>query len=341
MRKGVVSTHETLLTYGEDCCTRAGYAVRRPESGREPDAVAEPVKVPDPPEARKPVEVPEPDAAAEASETASSGLAEPASTPTNPPTSDGASFFGGEPIAIEPLEIDEVTPTTVLSKHADNRERGRKTLFVVPPADRSRLVATTHEPSSATSLVDETLAATVAELLSEPVGVETDGSEREFYNGPDRIALASGGGSDGGYALCAVARPDTRLRWREELGGGPSRDENETRTVLRADGDVVAAVGEPDDLRCPPASVFPYSYRRGADKRMHVRDPEGVVVGSFDGVTDMREAGFEPIPMPLVPEHLFDASLSGTWAVAVAAATTDRLYTSNGVQSLESTFEEE
>ncbi|KTG11197.1 hypothetical protein AUR64_04500 [Haloprofundus marisrubri] len=352
MRKGVVSTRETLLTYGEDCCVRAGYAVRRPESGREPDAVAE-TEISD--------------------QSFSDGR----------PRFAGQPFFDGGPVAIEPLDTDELTPTTVLSRHADNRSQGRKTLFVVPPADRSRLTGasqvpwTTGESKSTTSesnlatdesnlatteptLTDESFASTVVELLSVPVGVETDGSERVFYNGPDRIALPddraeseqseSGDGNDGdgdldqnvgrtgGYALCAVAEPDARLEWREELGGGASRDESETRIVLRADGEVVAAVDELADLRCPPASVFPYSYRRGADKRMHVRDPEGVVVGSFNGVTDMRQSGFEPVPMPLVPEHLFAESLDGTWAVVVAAATASHLYTSGGVYSLEAAF---
>ncbi|WP_224449607.1 hypothetical protein [Haloprofundus salilacus] len=315
-----MSSRETLLTYGEDCCTRLGYAVQRPESGREPDAVAEPV------------------------ESVSTG---------------DAAFVADAPVAIEPLEVDEVTPTTVLSKHADNRDRGRKTLFVVPPADRSRLARETRAPlpdlpSPDLPLVDETLAATVVELLSDPAGVRTDGGEREFHNGPDRIALASDTDADnelsrrgesgpelsgGGYALCAVARPDTQLTWREELGGGPSRDESETRVVLRADGEVVTAVDDCDELRCPLPTVFPYSYRRGSDKRMHVRDPEGVVVGSFDGVRDMREAGFEPIPMPLVPEQLFEGSVDETWAVVVAAATTDRLYTSDGARSLSSLFD--
>jgi hypothetical protein len=90
--------------------------------------------------------------------------------------------------------------------------------------------------------------------------------------------------------------------------------------VLRAGNGPVAVLGGVDALDRPPADRFPFSYARGGEKRIRVRNSAGEPVHSAGGVRALGEAGFEPVPMPLVPEHVFadPARAARSWTVLPA-----------------------
>jgi len=215
------------------------------------------------------------------------------------PTPETEPFGEGRPVAVEPVPTGEVTPTTLVSRLWDDADRGREALFVVP------------EPA-----VEDAL-----DILCDPPFVADESPEggRSFYAGPDRVPLA-----EGGYAL---ARPAAEYRWAEEpavdveRAGGPV-DADETRLVLRAGGGPVAVLDGVDALDCPPADRFPFSYARGDEGRIRVRSHDRTPIGAVDGVRALRDDGFEPVPMPLVPEHVFDdpGEAAGSWTLAGVGA---------------------
>ena len=237
-----------LLERGVRACEDRGYAVRRPESGRDPPALAE-------------------------------------------PTRGTTAFASDRPVAVEPLAAPEVTPTTLVSRLWDDVDRGREALFVLP-ADRVR---------------------EAREILSDPpfLADESPAGERTFYSGPDRVPLA-----EGGFAL---ARPAGEYRWAEEPASEVERDGGAvgTRLVLRAGNGPIAVLPGTDALDCPPAGRFPFSYARGGEGRIRVRSAAGEPVHSADGVRALGDAGFEPVPMPLVPEHVFEdpARAARSWSI--------------------------
>ena len=202
-----------------------------------------------------------------------------------------------DPVSVEPLASDDIDPTTVASRLGHAVSRGRRALFVVESAAAERrLEAILAEPT----------------LLA-----DVRNGRRTFHSGPDRITVQGGG-----YACVHVEGLGTpELRWRETdtpLGpvpAGPGIDPSATeesgrpavaRLVCEVDGEVVAVLAGVESLRVPPAAAFPYSYARNAtDKRFRVRrGHDGHVVDDFAGFAAMREAGYVPVPMPLVPEHV-------------------------------------
>lgn len=199
-------------------------------------------------------------------------------------------------VAIEPLDDDEVTPTTLLSRLRNNSGHDRFSLFVVASESAARIA---HE------------------ILYDPPLVASEDAHggRVFYNGPDRIPLA-----EGGYAAVRTDSAAEDLVWRES-GEADDRD-----LLLVDDGDVLddgnvlAVLDGVDDLACPAAETFPYSYRRDTDdKRFRVRTGDGRTVGVYDGVAAMRSNAYRPVPMPLVPEHVFRgvSSVRDEWALLV------------------------
>lgn len=209
----------------------------------------------------------------------------------------GGGLPRSKPIAIEPLSPAEATPTTIVSRlvHAERMERN--VLFVAADAE-------------ATSSLTETLETPT--LLSE----RRDGL-RTFYDGPDRIPVAAGG-----YALTRT--PALVAQWREtNTPSGPLRTDEAgdraPRLVLEIDGRVVAVAPDVDGLQVPPASTFPFRYFRDPQtKRFYVcrtRDGPDGPIEDFGGVTELRDAGYRPVPMPLVPEHLFSEG-PPAWLVA-------------------------
>lgn len=226
-------------------------------------------------------------------------LADP--TPTTDPFVPRAT---SERVAVEPLSRAELTPTMLLSRLRNNRTNDRFSLFVV----------------------DQSTVETAFGILADPplVAAEDEYGRRTFYNGPDRIRLA-----DGGYAAVRTDSPSDALVWHE-VGDGDdhslvlvegSHDADETAALPERTPEstgVLAWLDDVDSLACPPANSFPYSYRRDpADKRFRIRRRDGEVVGVYDGVSALRSNAYVPVPMPLVPEHVFAGvrSVRDEWAV--------------------------
>jgi hypothetical protein len=239
----------------------------------------------------------------------------------------------GETLGVEPLTDADATPTTVASRLGHALERDRRALFVV---------------------ADDGVASTVRSLLADPALVvdEADG-RRTFHEGPDRIPVDTGSipGAAGGYACVRTgARSggssgtdgDPRFGWRETdtpagpvpsvdgvdvAAAGPDGRPSVPRLVCEVDGRVAAVLGGVESLRTPPAGAFPYVYRRDpADKRFRVRrGDDGTVVETASGFAAMRAAGFVPVPMPLVPEHVLGPSVDvdDAWDLVVGDGVED------------------
>ena len=203
-----------------------------------------------------------------------------------------------EALAVEPLAPDDATPTVIVSRLAHALDRDRRALFVVGGSETASAVG--EFLGDPTLLVDERLS-----------------GRREFHTGPDRIPVAGGG-----YACIRFegSRQPT-FAWREvdtPIGPVPAGRDIDTisvdeagtpvvaRLVCEVDGRVVAVLGGVESLREPPDEAFPFVYRRDSgDKRFRVRrGADGAVVETVGGFAAMRDAGYVPIPMPLVPEHV-------------------------------------
>lgn len=209
----------------------------------------------------------------------------------------GAGRFGGR-VAVERLA--DADPTTVVERVAGARRAGRHCLF----AAGSRVAA-----GAWTVLADPPLVRRVT----------ADGS-REFYLGFDRVRLAGSG-----FAACRRAAPD--FRWEEV----PVSDD-ESRLALYDGAAVLATLDSVAALACPASRQFPYSYRRASDKRLHVTDAADDLVATFTSFRAMRRAGFQPVPAPLVPEHVLgdDVSVRDDWTIAVVGEGVERVLTADG-----------
>ena len=223
---------------------------------------------------------------------------------------------GDAPLAVEPLTPDDATATVIASRLAHALDRDRRVCFVVD---------------------DPEVAEAVRSLLSDPpllVG-ERDG-RRTFHAGPDRIPVAGGG-----YACVRYeGLGEPSFAWRETdtpvgaVPAGPGIDAASVdeanrpvvpRLVCEVDGRVVAVLAGVESLREPPAEAFPYAYSRHPnDKRFRVRrGADGAVVESASGFAPMRAAGYVPIPMPLVPEHVLGPGFAPDRKAGSEAGETD------------------
>ncbi|GAA0525335.1 hypothetical protein SAMN04488066_102246 [Halorubrum aquaticum] len=234
---------------------------------------------------------------------------------------------GEEALGIEPLTEADATPTTVVSRLGHALDRDRRALFVV---------------------ADAAVADAVRSFLTDPplLVAESDG-RRTFHAGPDRIPVDTGGipGAAGGYACVRVddlagresgIDADPAFRWRETdtpVGPVPSVAGVDSaaidpdgrpavpRLICEVDDRPVAVLGGTESLRTPPSEAFPYVYRRDpADKRFRVRrGDDGTVVETVSGFAPMRAAGYVPVPMPLVPEHVVgpDVDVDEAWDLVV------------------------
>jgi hypothetical protein len=193
-----------------------------------------------------------------------------------------------QPIAIEPLTEADVGPSGLVPRFVDAVREGRDCLFVVP----------------STAEMGTTLTQVVATVLGDPACLAADGPDgRQFYSGPDRVPL-----SDGTYA-CARA-PEADLQWREVRV-----DRGRPRLELGVGTEVVAVLEHVDSLADAGRHAFQHAYRRAGDGRFEVTDGDEVVA-RFPGPTAMRRGGYPPVPMPLVPEHLFpEGADRSRWAV--------------------------
>jgi hypothetical protein len=202
------------------------------------------------------------------------------------PTGEAARFGAGEVVVDE---LPSADPTVVVDAVAAAAKRGRFALLAADPDTASEAHAVLTDPPGAAS-------------------VDGDGL-RTFYHVPDRLRV----GSEGFGAV----RADGDLVWRETHEAGGVTGEERTRIVLEADGKVQAAFDAYTDLACPAPTAFPYAYRRGSDKRIHVTR-DGREVGVYNSIRELKADAYVPVPDPLVPEvHLPDgAELAGRWAIA-------------------------
>jgi hypothetical protein len=216
-----------------------------------------------------------------------SDLGEPPATAT--PTPDAVGLVD-EPrqIAVEPLTEADIGPAGIVPRFAAALCEDRDCLFVVPAQDGG----------------GTTLARLVAAILSEPSCLAEAGpTGRHFYKGPDRVLL-----SDGTRA-CARA-PRAELQWREIAVGA-----DRPRLELAVGTELIAVFEHVDALADAGRHAFQHAYRRSEDGQFEVT-ANGEVVERFSGPTAMRRAGYTPVPMPLVPEHLFPEGADRTrWAV--------------------------
>lgn len=204
---------------------------------------------------------------------------------------------GDETVGVEPLTVDDATATVIVSRLGHALDRGRRALFVVE---------------------DVETAATVRALLADPpLLVDERDGRRTFHVGPDRIPVAGGG-----YACVRFdGLGEPAFAWRETdtpvgpVPAGPGVDAAAVdeagrpvvpRLVCEVDGRVAVTLAGVESLRGPPAEAFPYVYSRDAtDKRFRVRrGSDGEIVETVSGFAPMRAAGYVPVPMPLVPEHV-------------------------------------
>jgi hypothetical protein len=219
------------------------------------------------------------------------------------PTADAVALVDEvRPIAIEPLTEATVGPEAVVPRLAAALADDQDCLFVTPAPNGG-----------------DALARVVASILETPTAVAADEPEgRQFYSGPDRVPL-----SDGSYAC--VRAPADRLQWREVRVGA-----DRPRLELAAAAEVVAVFEHVDALSCPDRAAVRHAYARNDDGQFEVTE-RGEVVASFGSVTAMRSAGYTPVSMPLVPEHLFPADSDPTRSWAVCSVAEDaRLFTPDG-----------
>jgi len=222
---------------------------------------------------------------------------------------------GDERIAVEPLAADDATPTVIVSRLGHALDRDRRVLFV----------ARDHDTGAA-----------VRELLADPplLAARRDG-RRAFHLGPDRVPVSGGGyacvRADGlGHPTFGWRETDTPLgpvTARSDVDAAAVDDEGRPvvpRLLCEVDGEAVAVLAGVDSLQTPPDEAFPFAYRRDPDdKRFRVRrGGDGTVVETVSGFAALREAGYVPIPMPLVPEHALgrsidDETLTAAWDLLV------------------------
>jgi hypothetical protein len=205
------------------------------------------------------------------------------------PTGDAVGLCGEpRPIAIEPLTGADVGPEGTVPRLAAAVRENRDCLFAVPSRENS----------------GTTIARMIAAVLSDPGCLADEGPDgRHFYKGPDRVPL-----SDGSYA-CARA-PQAELQWREVVV-----DTDRPRLELTVGTEIVAVFEHVDALADAGRHAFQHAYHRTDDGQFAVT-ANGEIVERFVGPTAMRQAGFTPVPMPLVPEHLFpDGADLTRWGV--------------------------
>jgi len=223
---------------------------------------------------------------------------------------------GDDRVAVEPLAADDATPVVITSRLGHALDRDRRVLFAVRDADT---------------------AAAVRDLLADPpLLAARRGDRRTFHLGPDRIPV-----SGGGYACVRTEEfGEPTFAWREtDTPAGPVAaaaadvdaaavdDDGRPavpRLVCEVDGSPVAVLAGVESLRTPADEIFPFAYRRDpADKRFRVRrGDDGTVVETVGGFAALRDAGYAPVPMPLVPEHalgrsLDDDALAAAWDLVV------------------------
>lgn len=205
-----------------------------------------------------------------------------------PVASGGPTDLAGVDAPLEVLSLTDDSPLTVISAVTNAAHEGNVPVLVVDDHD----------------------AEGVRELLTPPFALAgPENGTRQFYTVEDRIQL-----TDNTFACVAESG---ELAWREATAEADSPP-----LELTAGEETVAVLDSIDGLACPgpSPSAFRHRYDRGEDRRFRVYEGDSVV-GTYAGVTAMREAGIRPVPLPLVPEH--HIRKNGTLARATLLATVD------------------
>lgn len=183
-----------------------------------------------------------------------------------------------------------------IARDGGSTGRGDAPLFVTEPRDTRRLTIVSTITAAARDgcvpllITDKTTAPAIAQVLEEPFMLASAVDGRQFYTIEDRIQL-----TDGTYAC--VDRGS--LAWTERATDQTDFPE----LVLHRDDGVVTVLESVAALTCPGPSpaAFPYRYTREADGQFRVLDADGVVA-TYPSMTALRRE-FQPVPLPLVPEH--------------------------------------
>lgn len=184
---------------------------------------------------------------------------------------DGPVDFTGTDAPLSVLEIADARPLTVVSAIANATQHERVPVLVADKYD--------HKD--------------VAEIVSKPFLLAEQREERRFFSVEDRIML-----TDGTFACVGSSG---QIQWREVTDRGPVES---PAVALLVGGERVAVIESVDELRCPgpEPATFRYRYTREEDGEFAVYEG-GACLGRYPGVTGMRENGYRPLPLPLVPEH--------------------------------------
>jgi len=187
-------------------------------------------------------------------------------------------------------------------------------LFVTEPRDTRPLTTISTVATAARDgyvpllITDDSSKSAVERVLEEPFLLASAAAGRQFFTIEDRIQL-----TDGTYACAARGALD----WAER-----ATDETDfPELVLRRDNEVVTVLESVEELTCPGPSpaAFPYQYTRGADGQFRVLDDDGVIT-RYPSMTALHTE-FQPVPLPLVPEH--HIRTSGRLARATMLAVVD------------------
>lgn len=220
---------------------------------------------------------------------------------------------------LEPLTRSMTHPATTRRERvlADLRERGfdltdadhgtvardgppitslEAPLFVTEPRDTRPLTTVSTVAAAARDgyvpllITDDTSISPIERVLEAPFLLASAGDGRQFFTIEDRIQL-----TNGTYACAARGALD----WAER-----ATDETDfPELVLRRENEIVTVLESVEALTCPGPSpaAFPYQYTRGADGQFRVLDGDDVVT-RYPSMTALRTE-FQPVPLPLVPEH--------------------------------------
>lgn len=196
------------------------------------------------------------------------------------------------------LELNETERGSTVARGPTELVDVDAPLEVIPLPDASPLSIVSvvanaaHDGNVPVLLTDEHTRAAAESVLADPFLLSGTDGGRRFRAVEDRIRL-----TNDRYACVASYGP---MRWSEaddETTDSPS-------LTLDVGGDPAAVLDSVDRLACPGPSptAFRCSYARGDDGRFRVFENDRRVA-RYTSITAMREGGFRPVPLPLVPEH--------------------------------------
>jgi len=184
---------------------------------------------------------------------------------------DGPTDLTGVGAPLSVIELGDARPLSVVSAIANATQNERVPVLVTDDYDYEGAL----------------------DIVSDPFLLAERREGRRFFAIEDRIML-----TDGTFACIGTSGP---IEWAEETDRGVV----DTPAVeLLVGGERVAILDSVDELACPGPTpeTFRFRYMRADDGRFAVYEGDECL-GRYVGVTAMREHGYRPLPLPLVPEH--------------------------------------